>query len=106
MSVLSKYFDKSVDQASPVQKDFARKVNYDGKGNEVITYEEVDYPSLQDSLGVVQDWSLNALLKAGVNPQFPISTGINTRLEGLDALAEASALADQILAESNNGEII
>lgn len=102
MSVLSKYFSKSVNQASPVQKDYNRVVNYDEDGNEYITFVEVDYEKFQKSLGTVDMWSLDSLLKAGVNPNFPIHTGNTTRLEGLSSLSEYEAVADAILAENNN----
>lgn len=102
MSVLSAHFDKSVNQCSPVQPDFNRVVNYDKNGNEIITYEEVDYPSIQDSLGTVHEWSLNALLRAGINPNFPIHTGNSTRLDGIDVVNQASAIADSILAENED----
>lgn len=101
MSVLSKYFSKKVDQCSPVQNDLARKVNYDEDGQEFISYESVDYPKFQASLGTVDDWSLNALLKAGINPAFPISTGLNTRLEGIDVLEDYKALAESLLVDEN-----
>ena len=99
MSALSKYFNKKVNQCSPVQKDVKRVVNYDELGNEFITYPEVDYAAFTASLGTVQDWSLDALLKAGISPDFPIHTGLNTRLEGIDVISQASAIADEILAE-------
>lgn len=102
--MVTKYFDKSVPKSSPIQKDYNRIVNYDEDGNELITYEEVDYPSIQESNGSVEVWSLNALLKAGVNPNFPIHTGNNTRLEGLNALNQAVAIADSILAEETKSE--
>lgn len=107
MSVLEKYFDTGIDQRSPVQVDYERKVNYDEDGNEFITYELVDYPKIQAANGSVKDWSLNALLKAGINPNFPIRTGINTRLEGIDLVISFEDEADEILAEMNepaNGE--
>lgn len=97
MSVLSAYFDSSLNQASPVQKDYSRVVNYDENGNEYITWEEVDYSSLQAANGKVSDWSLNSLLSAGINPNFPIRTGLNTRLEGIGVVSEATAIADEIL---------
>ena len=97
MSVLSKYFDKSVGQCSPVQLDYKRTVSYDAEGNEIVMYTEVDYPTFQASLGVVKDWSLDALLKAGVNPNFSIHTGNPTRLEGLDSLDSFMSQADEIL---------
>lgn len=98
MSVLKSYFDKSVNQTSRVVPDYDRKVNYDGDGNEVITYVEVDYPTFQESNGLVGDWSLDALLKAGINPNFPIHTGNPTRLEGVDYVNAAVAQLDGILA--------
>ena len=104
MSVLSKYFCKDLDISSPIQVDVARKVNYDEDGNEFITYEEVDYPKLQQSLGKVSDWSLDSLLKAGINPNFSIHTGNSTRLEGIDTLQQFDAIADSILSETENKE--
>ena len=104
MSALKKYFDKSVNQSSPIQKDLARKVNYDEKGEEYITWEEVDYPSIIKEHGDVSFWSLDALLKAGINPNFPIRTGLNTRLEGVDVVNNAVAELDAILAEDNNNK--
>lgn len=100
MSILKKYFDKSVNLSSPVQKDYNRVVNYDENGNEFITYEEVDYPAIQKSNGTVDMWELNSLLSAGINPNFPIHTGSNTRLEGVGVVKQAEAIADSILAES------
>lgn len=100
MSVLSAYFDSSLNQASPVQKDFNRVVNYDENGNEYITWEEVDYPSIQAANGLVSDWSLDSLLKAGIDPGFPIHTGSPTRLEGIGVINNAAAIADEILSES------
>lgn len=102
MSVLSKYFDKNVDQSSPVQKDYKRVVDHDADGNEIISFVEVDYATLQASHGSVGDWSLASLLKAGIDPSFGIHTGNPTRLDGISAINEASAIADEILAESEN----
>lgn len=102
--MVTKYFDKSVPKSSPVQKDYNRVVNYDENGNEFITFEEVDYPAIQQANGEAADWSLNALLAAGVNPNFPIHTGNNTRLEGLNTLNQAIAIADSILAEETKSE--
>ena len=58
------YPSPKVNQCSPVQPDYVRVVNYDEDGEEFITFEPVDYPELQRSLGSVEDWSLNALLQA------------------------------------------
>lgn len=100
-SIQEKLFDFSIDQESPIVKDYARKVNVDSEGNEFITWEEVDYPKLQQSLGIWNDWSLTSLLKAGVNPNFPIHTGNPTRLEGFDTLTAFEDMADEVLAEIN-----
>lgn len=101
MSVLNKYFDKSVNQCSPVAEDFNRVVNYDENGNEFITYQKVDYKKIQESNGTVDMWSLNSLLSAGINPNFPIHTGLNTRLEGVSIVNDMVATADAILADAS-----
>ncbi len=100
MSVFSSQFDSSLSQCSPVQKDFERVVNYDENGNEFITWKEVDYPSFQASNGLVSDWSLDSLIKAGIDPGFPIHTGNPTRLDGIGVLNEAASIADEILSDS------
>lgn len=102
--MVTKYFNKGVSTSSPIQKDYNRVVNYDEAGNEFITYEEVDYPSVQESHGTVDLWELNSLLAAGVNPNFPIHTGNNTRLEGIGVIQQAEAMADAILAEENENK--
>lgn len=89
---------------SPLQKDFNRVVNYDENGNEYLTWEEVDYPSIQASHGFVSDWSLDSLLKAGIDPGFPIHTGLNTRLEGIGVVNNAVSIADEILSENSKND--
>lgn len=98
-SALTRLFNYQLNQCSPVKDDEVRKVNYDEDGNELITYVKFDYAKYQASLGHVNDWSLDALLKAGINPDFPIHTGNNTRLEGLDTIAQAEAIADSLLSD-------
>ena len=104
MSVLKMYFNPKVNQCSPVIGDVQRVVSHLDDGTEVITFVPVDYPAIQRSLGSVDDWSLSALLKAGIDPNFPIHTGNNTRLEGIDVLSQFEAEADAILNENNNNE--
>ena len=99
MSVLKTHFNPSINQDAPVLPDYDRIVNYDEDGNEFITYELVDYPKFQESLGLFTDWNLNALLKAGINPDFPIHTGAGTRIEGLSALSSIKADVDALLSE-------
>lgn len=92
-------------QQSPVMEDKVRVVKHDGD-TEIVMYEKFDYPKYQQSLGRVSDWSLNALLAAGINPDFGIHTGNPTRIEGLDYIDAMIAQADEILAgaeeEANN----
>lgn len=97
MNVLTAQFDPSVNQCSPVREDYARVVNHDEDGNEFVTFSQVDYPTIQKSHGSVRDWSLEALLKAGINPDFSIHTGNPTRLEGVDAVNDMAAYAEQML---------
>lgn len=99
MSVLKAYFNENVNQCSPSRGDLQRVVKYDEDGNEYIVYEEVDYPTLVASRGKVSDWSLNALLSAGIDPRFGIHTGLNTRLEGVDIVNQMSEQVDAIFAE-------
>ena len=56
MSVLKAYFDGSVNQCSPSRGDVQRVVNFDEDGNEFISYEPIDYPTLVASRGCVSDW--------------------------------------------------
>lgn len=104
MSVLKAYFDKNVNQESRVCPDFVRKVNYDKNGREIITYEEFDSAKYQESLGTVNDWSLSALLKAGIDPDFHISTGLVSRLEGIDTVNSAVETLNSILESESNVE--
>lgn len=100
-NVLTRLFNYELNQASPVQDDFVQVEKRDEDGNVFTVYEKFDYPKHQASLGTVTDWSLNSLLKAGINPDFNIHTGFNTRLEGVGSVAEMAAVADSILAEND-----
>lgn len=100
-SVLNSQFNPAVCQNSPYIEDVRRVVYYDEDGNELVTWEPVDYPSIVKKHGTVSDWTLNALLKAGINPaSMKIHTTAGTRLEGVNAVQDFSAAADAILAES------
>ena len=104
LSYLEQHFDYDSNQCSPVRPDFERVVSYDSDGNEFVTWQKVDYSVIQSKNGVASSWSLNNLLKAGVNPDFPIHTGNPTRIEGVGVVADASAIADSILNESKSNE--
>lgn len=98
-SVIQSLFNYSGAFKSPVIDDFERVEKRSDDSVDVV-YQKVDYPSVQQSHGKVTDWSLNSLLKAGVNPQFSIHTGFGTRLEGVSELQKLSAVADAVLAPS------
>lgn len=102
MSFLSTHFDYDVVLSSPVVDDFERLVKYDKDGNEFIVYAKVDYPAVQARNGLSAVWTLNALIKSGVDPSFPIHTGNPTRLEGVSTVQEFSEVADSILSESES----
>lgn len=104
MSHLKTQFDYECNQFSPVREDLARVVNYDEDGNEFITWEPIDYDKIRVENGSLKDWNLDTLLKAGINPNFPIKTGLNTRLEGIEQVQKAAAVADEILADAGKEE--
>lgn len=99
---LTRHFDYGVRQMSPAQVDYDRVVSFDETGQEFVSWIPVDYPSFQKSLGDVSKWSLNSLLKAGISPDFPIHTGLSTRLEGVDAVSQFAVAADAIVSENEN----
>lgn len=101
MDFLEKIFNYDIDQRSPIQKDVWRKVDYDENGNEIISWPEVDYEKLLHSLGTIDDWKLENLLKAGISPNFSIHTGYNTRLEGVSDINNIEKNLDEIF---NNPE--
>lgn len=102
MDVLKKLFNEAVNQASPVRDDFNRVSRYDEEGHERIVYEKTDYPSIQESHGHVVDWQLDALLKAGINPNFAIHTGLPTRIEGQQTVNEFSDIAESFLSGASD----
>lgn len=102
LGVLDALFDKSIYPFSPVLKDVERKVSYDENGTEVVSYVPVDYKKLQQERGSVEMWSLDAMLKSGINPDIPIHTGNNTRFEGINDVNSASAEVENIFNANDN----
>lgn len=100
MNGKNKNFDVDSKFESSVKTDFVRVVNRDDEEREFISYEKVDYPAIIERNGTMKDWSLQSLLKAGINPDFGIHTVNNTRLEGFNTVQDAAAMADSIFAES------
>lgn len=99
MSVLSVLFDKSVNQFSPVVDDFVRVSKKDTKGDEVVTYEKFDSAEYQKSISPVDNWGLNSLIAAGIDPAFGIHTSGVSRLDGVAQVESAVQYADTLLAE-------
>lgn len=100
-------YDKNFNSCSRVRPDYERVVNIDEDGIEHISFELVDYKKLQDSFGSYNLWSLESLKKAGINPDFGIKTGFNTRLDGFDTMNGAVAAINAELdknVESENVE--
>lgn len=101
VDVVDYLFNEEIDQNSPVFGDVERKVSYDEDGKEIVTYEKVDYPALVKSNGKVDDWKLNNLLKAGIDPAFSIHTAnYNSRLEGIDDVKQIEADVNALFAEA------
>lgn len=101
MSVLKSNFVKK-SYNSPLADDVTRKVLFDEDGNEKVVFEKVDYKQLAKNREGVEVWSLSSLLKAGINPDFNIHTGLNTRLEGVGVISDAAATLEKLVAEDNN----
>ena len=79
---IDNHVDKSVDTYSPTCGDVERIVKLDEEGNEIIEFVGVNYKILESTRGSVFDYQLDKLLAAGVDPAFPVHTGMNSRIEG------------------------
>lgn len=106
MSVLQTHVIKGVNQFSPSIGDVERVVDYGKDGEELISFKPVDYPKLSASHGVVGMWSLDNMLKAGINPNSSIHTGFNSRLDGVSAVNEFDSSAEKIISEISNDKVI
>lgn len=93
-------FCPEIDQNSPVFGDTIRVVERDEDGREINTYPPVDYEKIRKENGKVDMWTLENLLKAGINPSFPVKTGYNSRVEGIDALGSFESQANEIFPEN------
>ena len=99
-NVLVEQFDPSVDQRSPLEPEYHRVVKKDEKGGEYVVYEEFDLAAYQKSLGLVDNWSLDSLIKAGIDPKFPIRTGFNARIEGVGVVNDAANFVESNFSNS------
>lgn len=103
-SVLEKYVNENAPLYSPMIEDVQRISNFDNEGNEIVTYAPVDNSAIVKANGSAINWSLNALLAAGVNPNFPIHTGVGTRLDGYADVANAAAGINALLDEADKAK--
>lgn len=99
-----RHFDPTVNQSSRVTIDLVRVVHSDEKGKEYVTFEPFDSASYQKELGPVENWDLQALLKAGVDPRFVIHTNGTTRMDTEAQLNEFASVADSLNNEINNSK--
>lgn len=100
MSVLTKLFNREVDCCSPHKDCYEQKIDYDKDLNPIISYCKVDSSKIIEANGKASDWSLSVLLKAGINPSFPIHTSMNSRLEGIGILNGIVDDVDKFFAEN------
>lgn len=96
MSFLSKYFSPDLVFPSPVQKTYDQVSDF-VDGVEVRSFVEVDYPKIVASHGSVVDWSLESLVKAGINPSFAIRTSSTSRLDDASSVSSLNSVVDSIL---------
>lgn len=104
MPHLNLVYDVKADCQSRVCPDFDRVVNVDENGDEHVVYQQVDYQKIQSSLGSFLQWSLKSLMSAGIDPNFGIKTGFNTRLDGFGSVESAIQRVTAIVEEENNKE--
>lgn len=97
--VISTHFDSSINQFSPVMGDLERIVELDEKGAEKVRFEAVDYPSLVALRGNIDDYSIDAMIKAGININIPIRTGFVSRIEGASVVHDFATEADKIFTD-------
>lgn len=67
---------------SPVFPTIILKHHLSKEGDDIVTLEEDDISSSVLSKGKFQDWSLDALTKAGIDPGFVIHTTDVSRTDG------------------------
>lgn len=101
LNVGQKYFDPSVDQRSPLVDDYVRTVHHDEKGGEYVTYEKFDSAEYQKELGPVENWSLDSLIKAGIDPRFGIHTTSPSRMEGASVMNDFVEKSESLYKEIN-----
>lgn len=105
MSVFHRKSDWCVAHPSPTFPDVRIKKILNDDKSEVITFEEFDNSSYQESLGSSEMWDLKNLLSSGINPNFNIHTSGSTRLDGVNDLNAFKVALSSINEESATPEI-
>lgn len=106
MSVLANHFNPKINQCSPLKTDLVRHVKFDEQGIEHVIFEPFDYDKFQMSLGTVEDWALMKLIKAGIDPSFPIHTSSPTRLEVEQQVNNVAAEVEGLFNELEEEEVV
>lgn len=105
MSVKSSQFNYELNQYSPVIDEYNAVVKCDEEGKQEIVYEKADLASVVKSHGNSEDWKLDKLFKAGINPDFPIHTSAPSRVESasdvLEVEKEVNALFENVESEKS-----
>lgn len=106
MSALTKLFNYKINQyATPDIPDLTMTVKKNKNGEDIITWEPTDFKKIVADNGTVDMWSLNALIAAGINPDIPIHTGYNTRLEGAGELGIIDEEVEKLLT-ADSAEVV
>lgn len=102
-SVLQKFFNVSVSHFSPVIPEVIRKVEFDEAGVELVHFVPLDSWAVIKSNGNVSDWSLDNLIKSGVNPRsMSVITSSPSRFENVGVVQKLSADVESVLDSVKN----
>lgn len=96
MSVFYRKDEWCVAHPSPTFSDIRLQKVLKDDESEVSTFVEYDNASYQKSLGNVGLWSLDALIDAGIDPQFGIHTSGSSRLDGISDLNAFKSAVDSL----------
>lgn len=89
---------------SPIVQDYRRVDSFDDLGKAYTAFIPCSGKDVTLELGSVDNWSLQKLVKAGIDPNTGIHTGYATRLDGLNDLASLSNMADTLTSKSEADE--
>lgn len=86
---------------SPIVLDYRRVDSFDDVGKAYTAFIPCSCKDVTRELGSVENWSLQKLVKAGIDPNTGIHTGYATRLDGLNDLASFSNMADSLTSKTD-----